>query len=224
VPVVDDQQLGQQDLDLRVRDDDVVEQRAQAVGRLGEVVVVEQVVGADVEQDDVGRRVGHPLVDAVGELGDPPAGVALVVVVGARAVVLRPDEVDGQPGLGQPGAEGRAVAVGGRIALAEGDAVAERHDAQPGGGVIGREDRRRRGQRHAGGQQPGQQPGQEGTGRPAGTGNGTTATGPDHQTHAGQFGAAARGTERGNRPAPARTTKSTRRRTNGGPRACSPAT
>ncbi len=69
---------------------DVVDQRRQPAWRAGQVVVLQHVVGADVQQHSV-RLVGVQPADDVGvDLVDPPAGVALVVVVaeGGRTVEL----------------------------------------------------------------------------------------------------------------------------------------
>jgi hypothetical protein len=127
---VDHQQPGQHDVRARCQRVDPVDQGGQPGGRVPGVVPLHVVVGAQIEQHDV--RVGgrHPLLGVGVDLVDPPARVPLVLGVRAAAVALRSDEVHVEPGGGQRAVQHGPVAGGVAAALAPGERVTQRQDAQ----------------------------------------------------------------------------------------------
>lgn len=91
----------------------IVDQTAQS-GVSSLPAVSSTVVGAGVQQDDVGSDAcAGNAVGRAGDLVDHPARVALVVLVGHRARLHRSDVVDFGAGRGQRGEEELAVAVAG---------------------------------------------------------------------------------------------------------------
>jgi hypothetical protein len=86
--------LGHDDGGLRPLGHDVIDKLAEARVRVFPAVGV-AVVGAGVQQDDVGRYAGvGDGVDCAGDLVDEPAGVAFVVFVGHGAAFHGADVVD----------------------------------------------------------------------------------------------------------------------------------
>ena len=108
--------LRHHDRSLRPLGHDVVDQLAEARVCVFPAVGV-AVVGAGVQQDDVGRNAGvGNAVDRAGDLVDDPARVAFVVFVGHGAALHGADVVDFGAGGGQRGEQELAVAIAGGTA------------------------------------------------------------------------------------------------------------
>lgn len=117
--------------------EDVVEERGEAAGCVGDILVLNDVIGADMEEDGLRVALLHPVDDVRIELVDAPAGVALVVMVaqGFGAVGLGADKVDGVSLLGELFPQFDSVASG--AAESVGDRVSEGHDAHAAVGLMG---------------------------------------------------------------------------------------
>lgn len=95
-----------------------------------ELEISTAVVGASVDDEDVGETAGHGGLGLGLDLVDEKARPALDVVVLHGAVLARPDHVDGVAAVGEEFVQVVAVAVAGGGALAVGDGCTEGHDTQ----------------------------------------------------------------------------------------------
>lgn len=103
--------LGHDDGSLRPLGHDVIDQLAQAIVCILPAVSV-AVVGAGVQQDDIGLDAGvGDTVDRAGDLVDDPAWVTLVVLVRHGAALHGADVVDFGAGGGQRGEKELTIAV-----------------------------------------------------------------------------------------------------------------